>query len=286
MLAFKPKEEPLLTRIVKSGLFQFLMVLLLGVGVTYFVVRTDQPQQWIQRINRFASVSPPIQNQGSAQNTEAGLAEDTADLEAPPPTASTWAARSMVASASNLSVGSNTFAPAASGTLGASNTAEVSVSLSMAETEMEYLNSRMQRAFNASSIIQDSEIKVFIDPPEPNALQKKQTSSAIKLQRNEEQAFNYGVNNRGFTISMQFMGVTEGAYRFQIQFIKNHPNDDFRLPLDFSLRKGERLYIAGHALLHYFEVDLELFSITPFQILQSPDFKNQNTTFAITLELQ
>ena len=286
MIAFKPKAEPILTQIAKSGLFQFMMVIALGVGVTWFVIRTDRPQQWIQKINRFASVAPNPSSTVTTQNTEAGIAEDSADLEAPPAAASAWAARSMGASAPEMTSGAALGTASDAVSTKTSNLASaaqmVNIGIVLTEIDNDYLNTIMQKAFAANSIIQDNDIKIFIDPSSPPQAQSEKT----RLELNQVVRKNYGTANRGFTINMTLIKVNENAYSIRLLLNKIHPNDNFQIPLDFTLRDGERLYITGHSLLSYFEFENDLINTPPFTILKSADYRNQKTTFAIIIELQ
>jgi len=286
MLAFKPKQDPILTKIAKSGLFQFIMVVVLGVGVTWFVIRTDRPQQWIQRINRFASIAPNPAKV-TAQNTEAGIAEDAAEFEAPPATASSWAARSMVASASEMASAAGAAAPTTLATAGASAAQEATTSIKMLEVDGEYLNTIVQRAHASNSVLQDTEIKIFILPATATLTAVQNFNSTnLKIKVNSEAKANYGTASRGFNLSFFFNAMnTEFSY-FDLQFNKVHPNDSLQIPVNFNLRKGEKLVIAGNAILSYFEFETELSNLPPFQILKSTDYRNQKTTFAIVVELQ
>lgn len=287
MLAFKPKEEPILTKLAKSGLFQFIMIIILGVGVTWFVIRTDRPQQWIQRINRFASVIPNTQPTTTAQNTEAGIAEDAADFEAPPAAANTWAART--GEADPTTTAATAAAPASPTTQGlspVSATQNVSASVQMTESDNDYINSVMQKAFAANSIIQDSEIKIFIEPASADSPAQKPPADSMLLELNQIARKNYGTVSRGFNISMTLIAINENTYSIRLQLNKIHPNDSLQIPLEITLRKGERLYIAGHPLLTYFEFENDLANMSPFRILKSADYRNQKTTFAIIVELQ
>lgn len=289
MLAFKPKEEPILTKVAKSGLFQFIMVMILGVGVTWFVIRTDRPQQWIQRINRFASVSTNNVAKTTAQNTEAGIAEDAAAFEAPPATANAWAARSGEAGTTATAATAAAATPATPTTQGVvpvSAAQNVSVAVQMTESDNEYINSVMQKAFAANSIIQDSEIKIFIEPATNDKSTPKPSSDSMLLELNQIARKNYGTASRGFSISMTLVAINENAYSIRFQLNKIHPNDSLQIPLEFTLRKGESLYITGHPLLTYFEFENDLANMSPFRILKSADYRNQKTTFAIILELQ
>lgn len=296
MLAFKPKEDPLLNKMAKSGLFQFIMVVILGLGVTWLVVRTDRPQQWIQKINRFASIAPNTSLQVKAQNTEAGIAEDEAEdeaeFEAPPASANNWAARSIIASSTEtisavsgaaLQVSLQSQASASAAAQG------ISTSVRMLEVDNEYLNTVVQQAYSSNSVLQDSEVKIFM-LPSSMAISAIQNLSSTRLNINLGSfafaGFIVPDRAQGFELRIAYKGLIQDVYSLGFLLEKRHPNDSLQIPIDFNLHRGEKLVIASNAILNYFEFDTEFANTPPFQIFRSADFRNQKTTFAIVVELQ
>ncbi len=283
MIAFKPKEEPILTQIAKSGLFQFLMVIVLGVGVTWFVVRTDRPQQWIQRINRFASVAPNPQ-----ATTEAGIAEDQADIEAPPPPQGTWAMRS--ASSTEMAAAAMTAdaAPAAASltttqsTQGVSAAVSINTTVQMLEIENENLNLILQIARNNNTVLEDDELKMFVIPTMNITSVQRLNGTNLKVAMNETARVNFGNSTKAATFGLSLTNITQDVYTMNYYL---QPSD-FSAPVGFTLRKGEKIIIASHSLLRQFEFENELHNIPPFTIFKSADYRNQKTTFAIVIELQ
>ena len=293
MLAYKPKEEPVLTKIVKGGLFQFLMVVFLGVGVTYFVVRTDQPQKWIQKINRFASVSPNISPQAL---TEAGVESAAQDFESPPAAVNNWAARGMGAGTSGTaaamaagvsSSSSENLEPSTQSSSTVSAPQNALTNIRMLEVDNEYLNAIVQQAHTTNNVLQDDEIKIFIVPKATTISAAQVLNSGnMTIVRSQTNVMNFGTSNRGFTLETTFSALADNAYSLGLRFNKSHPNNPLQLPVDFVLRPGEKLVVAGYPLLSYFEFENELANMTPFQIFKSLDYRNQKTTFAIVVELQ
>lgn len=285
MLSFKRQEEPALQKILKSGLFQFIVVVLLGISVTYFVVQSDRPQQWIQKINRFASVSPnPTQKR--SPETEAGLSEDQSDAEEPPPV--TWSARSTTtASPTETAANDGTTREGANSQETANLVAQqIAAKITLIEVDGEYLNSLVSQAHSRNSVIQDAEIKIFIlTLPSINSTKVLDTTS-LQLKKGSSENKIYGQQGHGLAIDMLFNQLENQPPVFKIAVNKNHPNDDFSLDNEYSLRKGERLILAGPRLLSYFEFDNDLANTPPFQIFKSADYRNQKTTFAIIIELQ
>lgn len=296
MLAFKPKEEPFLTKLFKSGLFQFLMVVLLGVGVTWFVIRSDRPQQWIQRINRFASVSPnpssnlSTQSATSAQNTEAGIAADAADLDAPPAQANAWSARSASPTETTMNgeVGTIATAPA-SLTRIASGTAKLKIQ--MVEIDHDYLDTLTGDRNGQVSAVSD-DIQSFRSYPDLIV-----NSSYITVLKTDTIEFNKdkkdasvtaGNNTRGFVLTFKSLDDLPDATArfFDVYFNKNHPNDAQQLRFEMFIAAREKYIISGAGLISYFETESNLANVSPFQIFKSPTFTNQKTTFAIIVELQ
>lgn len=269
MLAFKQAAVPLYKKLFKSGLFQFILVALLGVAITYVVIKSDQPQQWIQKINRFASVN-------ISQNTPTSEdQQDQESFEEPPP----------LTSASETT-------PTSPTEMAAENTAFVAetdthmADIKLIEIENEQLNALLQQAHSANSVIQDAEIKAFALPISNIHAVQTLNSSTVKLKLNSPMQTKYGTDSRGFILSFTLSQATESYKTIKIQFNKIHPNDNLEVPLELNLQANEKLIISGNSLLSYFEFDTDLMNMSPFQIFKSTDFKNQKTTFAIIIELQ
>lgn len=295
MLAYKPKEQPILSKIFESGLFQFLMVVFLGVGVTYFVVRTDQPQQLIQRINRFASTSP-IQNQRA--NTEAGIAEDKGQFEAPPPEANTWGARSasgtemaaMAASAGAAPLSTSSATATTSQTQLVSGTAKLRIR--MVEADLDYLDNLTSEKTNGEVFTTNGNIKSFRSVPKLSI-----NNSYLKVLKTDVLEFNKdkkllsilaGTATRGIRMNFKVLDEMTGErFRFlDAQFVKMHASDNRQIPIELFLVLDEFTLIYGADLISYFEAENDLSNVAPFTIFKSADYRNQKTTFAIIIEVQ
>lgn len=289
MLAYKPKEDPILIKIAKSGMFQFLMVVLLGVAVTTFVVRTDQPQQWIQKINRFASVSP---NPSQQAKTEAGIAEDQAEFEAPPPQANTWAARA----ASPTDMAATAATPQAQAlraeTGDASPTQTVSetakVRIQMVEIDHDYLNNIMNERYGERTTIggdiisYKSSASLKLNPANARVLK----TDIMTFGETKNNSVSAGNSTRWLRLAINAQDISSTQKSFTAMYIKNHPNDTQQIPIDLNLAPGEQLYLSGTGLLTYFDLEPDLANAAPFTIFKSTDYRNQKTTFAIIIELQ
>lgn len=296
MLAYKPKEDPFLIKIAKSGMFQFLMVVLLGVAVTTFVVRTDQPQQWIQKINRFASVSP---NPSQQAKTEAGIAEDQAEFEAPPPQANTWAARTaspteMAATAEGAAATGG--APQAqafrAGNGDANPTQTVSqtakVRIQMVEIDHDYLNNIMNESYGDRTTIGGDVISYKSSAPIKLNLANVRIlkTDIMTFSETKNNSVSAGNSTRWIRLAINAQDISSMQKSFTAMYIKNHPNDTQQIPIDLSLGPGEQLYLSGTGLLTYFDLEPDLANVAPFTIFKSTDYRNQKTTFAIIVDLQ
>lgn len=291
MLAYKPKEVPLLTRIAKSGMFQFLMVVLLGISVTYFVVRTDQPQQWIQKINRFASVSP---NASQKAKTEAGIAEDQAEFEAPPPQANTWAARAASPTEMNATTAKSSAAGAGAATALRAGTGDVSpaqtvsatakVRIQMVEIDYDYL---MNNFMNDDMKTLDGDIIHSVSDQKINDANINVLKTDIMdFTSTKNNSVSAGNNVRWIRFTVNVENIEGKIKIFNGFFIKNHPNDTRQITLPLTLAPGLKHILFGPRLLSYFEAETDLANQPPFMIFKSADYRNQKTTFAIIIELQ
>lgn len=288
MFRFRPKQEPFLIQIFKSGLFQFMMVIALGAGVTWFVVRADRPQKWIQKINRFTYVTPNPQSK-----TEAGIAEDQVDLEAPPPPQGTLAKQS--ASATEIaavdettatstvtanSISDRITAPVASAT--------VRLKIQMIEIDHEYLSLIMNDRLGVRSLV-SGDITTY----KSNTSIKLNLNSARLLKADvmtfteaKTQNISAGNRTRWLRLNITPQELNLNPKVFSASYTKNHPNDTQQIPLAFSLAVGEQLFISGTGLLNYFDLETDLANTPPFTIFNSGEYRNQKTTFAIIIELQ
>lgn len=292
MLAYKPKEEPLLLKIIKSGMFQFLMVVFLGIGVTYFVVRTDQPQQWIQKINRFASVSPNLARQAK---TAPGVSEDQAEFETPPPApVNTWAARSAspteVAAMTTAEGTAATATSAGSGDMGRAQiaSAPVKVRLQMVEIDHNYINNLVNEGKGSANTL-GGDVVVFRSNPnffiDRTALKDLKTE-ILDFTNAKNKSMTAGNNARWIRFTASVLNLQGSTKFFEAFFIKNHPNDTQQIPIDLTLAPGEMYIISGTGLLSYFDIERELANIPPFTVFKSADYRNQKTTFALIIQLQ
>lgn len=293
MLAYKPKEDPFLIKIAKSGTFQFLMVVLLGIGVTYFVVRTDQPQQWIQKINRFASVAP-----NPKAKTEAGIAEDQAEFEAPPPQANTWAARATsptsemaATTASATAAGAAPQAQAfKAGTGDASPTQTVSAPVKlivrMVEIDHDHLNALMTGGAETRLTGDITAYRTYSNAAIDASYTRPLRSDTLDFTTAKNALVTVGNNSRWIRLSFNVLDIQGSSKFFDLVIVKNHPNENLQIPIDLTLRAGEKFIIAGNSLITYFDIDNDLASVAPFTIFKSTDYRNQKTTFAIIIDLQ
>lgn len=279
MLAFRRVEESGLKKILNSGFFQFCLVVLLGLLVSYAVVQSDKPQQWIQKINRFSSVGATSNAKAQALSEEAppiqALTEtDPSVVTAPPPTAPATSETQAVATTSAT----------------VQVSATVSLEIEMIEIETEYLTALLRQAQVNNTMIVDGDVKaaalssvsiyssqhykklkstrVTLDGPTPS-------NNMAGLQRSE--------NPLGLAYNFILRPTPDGQRVVSIAITKVHASDPFEFPIDFAVKQDISLLIAGNAFLTYFEMEPELANISPFQIFKSPDFRNQRTTFAIVL---
>lgn len=293
MLAYKPKEEPILTKLVSSGLFQFLMVVFLGIAVTWFVVRTDQPQKLIQRINRFASVTPPV---NSKTATEAGLADDQAEFEAPAAESNSWTARA--ASETNLALTANTSSTTAVINIEPDSNARVTlvsgtakVLFRMVEIDHDYLDTLTSEK-NGRTTDLGGNIEAFRTFPRVSVDSsnfKALKTDVLEFSKDKKnQSLIAGNLSRGFRLQLQVLDDLQGkTFRFfNMSYTKMHPNDNQQLTFELFLDAEEKTIISGSDIISYLEVENDIANMAPFQIFKSADYRNQKTTFAIIIELQ
>lgn len=83
MDTYKPKPQPLVKRILQSGVFQIGFLLTIAVLIGQLMIRSETSSKWVQKITRFQGVSKSIREK-SAEAPTAMIAEADSVAEAAP----------------------------------------------------------------------------------------------------------------------------------------------------------------------------------------------------------
>lgn len=297
MLSFKPIDLPIHKKLVKSGLFQFMFVLILGTMIAYLVVNTNQPQQWVQRINRFKTLSIPNSAPVKTALAEAST-ENTDDMTAaaPPPPPPEVVIEAASQQQLNNFANTNTDRTQTTSAAIASKTHAIKVKIMMIEIDREFLNSLFQYAQNQNFLLTDSGIKAASIPD----LMKKINIPFVTLKSTNDpaeidQIFSQWSGNNspneqdtaGLQLDLKSQKKSKGLLSVDIKLSRSSYQSLTTLfEFNFEAAKNSTLLINGRNLLSEFEFKNQLHSISPFNIFKSVDFKNEKTEFAILVEIQ
>ncbi len=293
MLSFKPIDLPIHKKLLKSGLFQFMFVLVLGTIIAYLVVNTNQPQQWVQRINRFKTLSVP--NSAPVKTTLAESSENIEDLAV----ATAAPAEVIIEAASQELVNSfattNTERSQAT-SAAASKTQALKVKIMMIEIDREFLNSLFLYAQNQNFLLSDSGIKAASIPDLMKKINipfvtLKSTNDPVEIDQIFSQWSGQNSPNEqdtaGLQLDLKSHIKSKGLLSVDIKLSRsNYQSLTTLFEFNFEAVKNSTLLVNGRNLLSEFEFKNQLHSVSPFNIFKSVDFKSEKTEFAILVEIQ
>ena len=291
MLAYKPVETPTHEKVLRSGVFQFFIVIILGLVVSYAVVQTDGSQQWIQKINRFAGFK-------SMKNKKANLQEHSESSfkqnELQPQTVATPPPAAPVTpptqNTTNTPVKSDLKQAPAAAVQPQSD--QFKINITMYEINRETIEDILRKAQDLHS---EGEVRIatlISNKDASNQFGQVLKSESLTIDKDqskyvwvgsktlsdpESMGFNFGfLSKRSADKSIVIDGI----------LAKKHVNDNMKLSFKIPTEANAVTLIVGKAMMSYFEFDTELHQMPPFTIFNSDDFKNENSTFLIVIEAQ
>ncbi len=304
MQSYKPKAEPILKKILQSGIFQIIVLLTIAVLIGQYIIRGDRQQTWVQKITRFQSVTkasssssviaPPAieiteaSSQSASGDTTEGELKDLKDQEISIPMAS---AQPLFAASGLAASGNNTNARVAES---ANENQAPIFRLSYAEVPRETLAKWVNESTNAglfqnlseysAGIITDfrkrtdtsmttlltKEIKLAVG-------QSNTTTSATTPQENGSQVI-------GLASELQYRANENGIVHGSISVSRNASQGRVDFPAEFDLPRGAVFFMVGALKSNNFANEKTRLTMPPFQILNSVDFMTQKTEFVIIIE--
>lgn len=293
MLSFKPIDLPIHKKLLKSGLFQFMFVLVLGTIIAYLVVNTNQPQQWVQRINRFKTLSVP--NSAPVKTTLAESSENIEDLAvdtaAPAEVIIEAASQELVNSFATTNTERSQATSAA-----ASKTQAIKVKIMMIEIDREFLNNLFLYAQNQNFLLTDSGIKAASIPDLMKKINipfvtLKSTNDPVEMDQIFSQWSGQNSPNEqdtaGLQLDLKSHRKSKDLLNVDIKLSRsNYQSLTTLFEFNFEAVKNSTLLVNGRNLLSEFEFKNQLHSVSPFNIFKSVDFKSEKTEFAILVEIQ
>jgi len=287
MLAYKPTETPKHIKVFRSGIFQFFIILILGLTVSYAVVQTDSEQQWIQKINRFAGFKNSKTTTNPRHETVESSSNSTGAVKAlsqePPP--STTQSTFTTSQTTTQNTKNANLAPSAQ------NENQMHINIQMIEINREQYEDLIHKASDQRS---EGDLKTALISNFKNLKNiEMNTLRTEKLTLEPNQSKYLWIGNKS-SQDAESMGLNIGFLVKQDSnkiihvdgFLgKKHVNDNLKLNFKLPKEKSESLIIAGKSILNYFEFESELHDIPPYQIFKSENYKNENSIFMIVIDI-
>ena len=294
MLAYKPIETPTHEKILRSGVFQFFIVAILGLVVSYAVIQTDGSQQWIQKINRFAGFKSSKMTTDQLQERS----ESSLKLNEPPPVENLQAEQAKTLTVpSQPNAISTTTTPKIEEKHSSTETQvipknQIKISLTMYEVSREAIEDILRKSQDLHS---EGEIRIaFLSPLKDytNLFGQELKREMITIENDQSRYIWIGskaLNDpESVGLNFGFLSKKNSDNTIAIDGIlaKKHVNDNLKLSFKVPGDANTATVIVGKAMLSYFEFDADLHKTPPFTIFNSDDFKNENSTFLIVIEAQ
>jgi len=291
ILAYKPVETPTHEKILRSGVFQFFIVVILGLVVSYAVIQTDGSQQWIQKINRFAGFKSMKSKKTSLQErSESSFKQNEVQPETIPSPAPVVApvAQATPNPASNpLKQDAKTVSTATQ-----PQSDQLKINITMYEISRESIEDILRKAQDLHT---EGEVRIatlISGKDSSNQFGQVLKSESLTIDKDQSKYVWVGSKTLSDPESMGFnFGFLSKRAPDKSIFIdgilaKKHVNDNMKLSFKVPTEANSVTLIVGKAMMSYFEFDTELHQMPPFTIFNSDDFKNENSTFLIVIEAQ
>lgn len=294
MQAFKPKSVPLSKKILQSPKTHVLILLVAAVFVGQYVIRSEEPQRWVQKITRAQGAT---KTKAKFDDIQANQAYEVSE------SASEADGRSdQLASMRNqeLEVNANVEQPIQVGSTEA-NSASAS-DIQNSEMKFRILYAEVPTNIVNRWVTDSSSAGLYQNLSRYSAgivmdFRKKMDSS-VRILKSAEKKLGPGQSDTNFSGTVgeesgQIIGiVTSIEYRLYegasvhgtivVNRTQKQGRDNF--PAEFDLPRGAAFFMIGTIRENSFPNEREQLNMPPFQILKSPDFVARKTEFVIILE--
>ncbi|MEQ1721676.1 MAG: hypothetical protein ABL930_00780 [Pseudobdellovibrio sp.] len=303
MQSFKPKEEPALTKFFGNTGVQIALLLIAAAFVGQYIIRSEEPQKWVQKITHFQGMSKSEKNKNSNNSQifedEASGAASAAELSESLASSSAEQLESLKnkefssSRAGDASALSGATAAGSSGTSGAQDLSSMSFKVTYAEVSQDMLRKWILDSSNLGlyQSLSDYSAGILYDfRKRGDNFQQSLKSSDVKLALGSSNSILSGTMTEdgsqviGLVTSVEYKsGEVDGVYG-NIVVTKNNGQTSESYPAEFDLPKGAVFFIIGALKRENFINERTRLNMPPFQVFKSPDFMTRKTEFVIILE--
>jgi hypothetical protein len=303
MQSFKPKEEPALTRFFGNTGVQIALLLIAAAFVGQYIIRSEEPQKWVQKITHFQGMSKSEKSKNANSNSdseeEALGAASSQELSETSASSQAQQLESLknkefsTARASDTSALAGSAVPGTSGTSGAQDLSSMSFKLTYAEVSQDMLRKWINDSSNLGlyQSLSDYSAGILYDfRKRGDNFQQNLKSSDIKLALGSSNSILSGTMTDdgsqviGLVTAIEYKtGEADGVHG-NILVTKNNGQSTESYPAEFDLPKGSVFFIIGALKRENFANERTRLNMPPFQVFKSPDFMTRKTEFVIILE--
>jgi hypothetical protein len=301
MLAFRPKQAPLLIRLLQNTTLQIALLLVATIFAGQYILRSEHPQKWVQKISPFQGVS---KSEKSTTSENEAVSSNTQSLSTSEQETTSASQSNELDSLKNrsLRLEKNNELTASSAVSGSSNAtnpgsaqdlSSINFKLTYAEVSHESLvkwitessNLGLYQSFTdySAGIIYD--FKRF-SPTETQSLKSANiklvaggTNSNISGSMTDD-----GSQVLGLITTLGYRSAENDAIHGNISVARNSRLGSEPYPAEFGLPKGAAFFMIGILKRESLATDRAKLNMPPFQIFKSSDFLAGKTEFVIIVE--
>lgn len=306
MQAFKPKTVPMTKKFFQSTVTHVILLLAGALFVGQYVIRSEEPQRWVQKITRSQGVTKAkAKFEDKASNEASGISESASEADGPEDQLKSLRNKELAVNANveqPIQAGSSspTGLPDAGGS-GSSPTArdasanEPNFRILYAEVPTAVVNRWISESSNAGLYQNLQEYSAGIIPE----FRKKMDATARILKSSEKKLgpgqsdtnFSGTVGDEsgqiiGIATNIEFRSQENGNLHGNIMVNRTQRQGRENFPAEFDLPKGAAFFLLGAIRSNSFQAERDQLNMPPFQIFKSPDFAARKTEFVIILEAE
>lgn len=300
MQSFKPQKVPTLIKIFRSARVQILILLLAGAYAGQYLVRSDDPKVWAQKISHFQGVSKSKSTsatQSDPQSSTLPSSEEDDSLN------SDSFNNQKTESLNNKEFGSVTGSESASGNnvaqnspnsqSGAQELSALNFKISFIEVSRDVLTKWISESSSLGQYqsLNDYSAGILPDFKKRTETYKQTLKSAdLKISPGNSNSVLTGTISSdgnqiiGLVTAVDYKSSENESVHGNIMVTKNNGQSSESYPAEFNLPKGAAFFIIGALKPDNFVNEKNRLIMPPFQIFKSPDFMTRKTEFVIVLE--
>ena len=298
MQSFKPKEVPLLNKILGNAGLQIALLFIAAIFVGQYIFHSQEPQSWVQKITHFKGFNKSAKAAGTSRNTSDDFNSDT---ETETETSSSRAAKAEALHNREFSAKSSADSATAAaianqqngGTNGAQDLSAVNFKITFSEITAEMLAKWVTDSSNLGLYqnLQEYSAGIIYDfKKRGETLHQNLKTADLRLNLGATNSNLSGIMSEdgsqmmGLVAAVEYKANDNDVVQGTINITRSGPRGNEVYPAEFALPKGAVFFMIGTVKRTVSASERAKLDMPPFQIFKSPDFMTRKTEFVIILE--